>query len=110
MWGGEIGESPQRWGDSCPTTPGGPGSTTDGCVASGRLERLTIDPATNQLQTRKLLLWDACQQFPSHAGGAMAFGADGQLYLAMGDGANFNGWITASAAARSPTRPTPTPP
>jgi glucose/arabinose dehydrogenase len=91
VWGGEIGESPQRWGDSCPTTPGGPGSTTDGCVASGRLERLTIDPATNQLQTRKLLLWDACQQFPSHAGGAMAFGADGQLYLAMGDGANFNG-------------------
>lgn len=91
VWGGAIGEDPQRWGDSCPTAPGGPGSTTDGCVASSRLERLTIDPATNVLQSRKLLLWDGCQQFPSHAGGAMAFGADGQLYLALGDGANFNG-------------------
>ena len=91
VWGGSIGEDPQRWGDSCPTAPGGPGSTTDGCVASGKVERLTIDPSTNQLLSRKLLLWDVCQQFPSHAGGAMAFGADGQLYVALGDGANFNG-------------------
>ena len=91
VWGGGIGETPQRWGDSCPTSPGGPGSTTDGCVASARLERLTIDTSTFQLQSRKLLLWDVCQQYPSHAGGAMAFGADGQLYLALGDGASFNG-------------------
>jgi glucose/arabinose dehydrogenase len=91
VWGGAIGESPQRWGDTCPAPPGGPGSTTDGCVASGRLERLTIDTSTFQVQSRKLLLWDVCQQFPSHAGGAMAFGSDGQLYLALGDGANFNG-------------------
>jgi glucose/arabinose dehydrogenase len=91
VWGGAIGEDPQRWGDACPGSPSGPGGTTDGCVASGRLERLTIDPSTFQLQSRKLLLWDVCQQFPSHAGGAMAFGADGQLYLALGDGANFNG-------------------
>ena len=91
VWGGSIGQDPQRWGDTCPGAPGGPGATTDGCVASTRLERLTIDPATNLLVSRKLLLWDACQQFPSHAGGAMAFGADGQLYLALGDGASFNG-------------------
>jgi glucose/arabinose dehydrogenase len=91
VWGGPIGAGSQTWGDTCPGSPGGPGATTDGCVASSKLERLTLDPSTNQVTSRKLLMWDVCQQFPSHAGGAMAFGSDGQLYLALGDGANFNG-------------------
>ena len=29
-------------------------------------------------------LWDVCQQFPSHSGGGMAIGPDGQLYVATG--------------------------
>jgi glucose/arabinose dehydrogenase len=91
VWGGPIGAGAQDWGDGCPGPPGGPGSTTDGCVASSKLERLTLNTSTNQVTSRKVLLWDVCQQFPSHAGGAMAFGSDGQLYLALGDGANFNG-------------------
>lgn len=77
------------WNDACPTPPGG---TADGCVVTSRLDRIAIDPATNTMVpgSRTNLLQDWCQQFPSHAGGAMAFGPDGQLYLAGGDGASFN--------------------
>src|SRR5215213_4367142 len=41
-----IGDSAPRWGDDCPTPPG---PTTDGCVVSGRLSRLTADPTTNTM-------------------------------------------------------------
>ena len=40
------GGSPPRWSDACPAAPSGPGSTTDGCVASGRLDRVPVNPAT----------------------------------------------------------------
>ena len=81
--------SPTQWGDGCPDPPGGTG---DGCVVSVRLDRITVDPATNVADggSRIQVLRDWCQQFPSHAGGGMAFGPGGQLYLSGGDGANFN--------------------
>ena len=91
VWGAEPGDTTQDWGDGCPGAPGGPGGTTDGCVASTKIDRLTINLATNTMTARQNLIWDACQQYPSHSGGGMAFGTDGQLYVTLGDGASFNG-------------------
>ncbi|OGO54544.1 MAG: hypothetical protein A2V85_10960 [Chloroflexi bacterium RBG_16_72_14] len=90
------GEVAPVWNDACSgpaASPPGPGGTQDGCVVTSRLERITLDPATNVAVpgSRLLLIHDWCQQYPSHAGGGMAFGPDGQLYLSGGDGASFNG-------------------
>ena len=38
----------------------------------------------------QVLVEDWCQQYPSHSIGALAFGADGALYVSGGDGASFN--------------------
>jgi glucose/arabinose dehydrogenase len=70
-----------RWGDGCPTPPG---ATDDGCVITGRLSRLSSTGAET------VLVEDWCQQYPSHATGSLAFGADGALYASAGDGASFN--------------------
>ena len=78
-----IGGTAPRWGDTCPDPPGGTG---DGCVVSGRVSRLT---ASGNVMTgsEQVLVEDWCMQYPSHAGGAMDFGADGYLYVTGGDGA-----------------------
>jgi glucose/arabinose dehydrogenase/PKD repeat protein len=83
------GESPPRWGgtsasDGCPTPPG---PTADGCVATGRLSRLTV--SGNAVTEETPLVTDWCQQYPSHSLGDLAFGADGNLYVSGGDGASF---------------------
>ena len=39
--------------------------------------------------TEQVLIEDWCQQYPSHSVGALAFGADGELYVTGGDGASF---------------------
>jgi glucose/arabinose dehydrogenase/PKD repeat protein len=81
-----IGGSPPTWGDGCPTPPG---ATSDGCLVSARLSRLTAsgDVMTG---TEQVLINDWCQQFPSHSIGTVLFGNDGALYAAGGDGASFN--------------------
>jgi len=73
-----IGGTAPRWGtpgatsDSCPTPPG---VTTDGCVVSGRLSRLTVDSNTNTMTgTENVLIDDWCQQYPSHSIGSLVFG------------------------------------
>src|SRR5215210_7545425 len=83
-----------RWGtagilsDPCPSPPG---ATADGCVVSGRLSRLQVDPITNTMTGgEQVLIEDWCQQYPSHSIGDLAFGADGALYVSGGDGASFN--------------------
>ena len=83
-----------RWGtagilsDPCPSPPG---ATADGCVVSGRLSRLQVDPNTNTMTGgEQVLIEDWCQQYPSHSIGDLAFGADGALYVSGGDGASFN--------------------
>jgi glucose/arabinose dehydrogenase len=81
-----IGATAPRWSDGCPTPPG---ATTDGCLVSGRLSRLT---AAGDVMTgsEQVLINDWCQQFPSHSIGTIAFGTDGALYASGGDGASFN--------------------
>ncbi len=87
-----IGGTPPRWGtagassDGCPTPPG---ATTDGCVISGRLSRLTAT-GPDWTASEAPLINDWCQQFPSHSIGSLDFGADGYLYVSGGDGASFN--------------------
>jgi glucose/arabinose dehydrogenase len=77
-WGGT---SPS---DGCPTPPG---PTTNGCVATGRLAKLTL--SGNKMIANTPLITDWCQQFPSHSIGDLGFGADGSLYVSGGDGASF---------------------
>ena len=72
-----------RWTDDCPTPPG---ATEQGCVVDGRIARVNV----NNGQETVLLGGKWCQQFPSHSVGGLAFGADGALYAAAGDGASFN--------------------
>jgi cysteine-rich repeat protein len=103
----EPGGTAPRWGlpgatsDSCPNPPG---ATTDGCVVTGRLSRLTLtgDVATGET----VLLQDWCQQYPSHSIGDLAFGRDGALYVSGGDGASFT-FVDWGQGGGSPGSPTP---
>jgi glucose/arabinose dehydrogenase len=103
-----IGGTPPRWGpgdgtsDPCPTPPG---PTTDGCVISGHLSRL-IAVGNDWTASEQVLLEDWCQQFPSHSIGAIAFGADGMLYLTGGDGASFDNSDWGQFGGTSRRRPT----
>ncbi|HEY8438555.1 MAG TPA: PQQ-dependent sugar dehydrogenase [Candidatus Limnocylindrales bacterium] len=73
--------------DPCPKPPG---STTDGCVVTSRVERLTLNTTTGVASTRTTLLSGWCQQFPSHSAGSVVIGPDGMLYVSAGEGASFN--------------------
>jgi glucose/arabinose dehydrogenase len=81
-----IGGTAPKWNDACPTPPG---PTTDGCVVSARVSRLTASGNT-MTGTEQVLVQGWCQQFPSHSIGTLMFGRDGALYAGAGDGANFN--------------------
>ena len=86
-----IGGIAPTWGtvggtsDGCPNPPG---ATTDGCVVSGRLSRLQVSGDTMTVP-EEVLIEDWCQQYPSHSIGSLVFGADGNLYVSGGEGANF---------------------
>jgi glucose/arabinose dehydrogenase len=103
------GGTAPRWGvagqtaDSCPSPPG---ATTDGCVVTGRLTRLTAGPGGVWTGTEHVLLRDWCQQFPSHSVADLTFGPDGALYVSAGDGASFN-YVDYGQAGGSPGSPTP---
>jgi glucose/arabinose dehydrogenase len=81
-----IGGAAPTWNDACPTPPG---PTTDGCVVSNRISRLTADGNT-MTGTEQVLVDGWCQQFPSHSADTLMFGRDGALYASAGDGASFN--------------------
>ncbi|HEY7590008.1 MAG TPA: PQQ-dependent sugar dehydrogenase [Candidatus Limnocylindrales bacterium] len=72
------------WNERCPDPPG---TTTDGCVVSGRVSRLTV--SGKSVTREDELVHDWCQQFPSHSMGHLAFGPDGALYVSGGEGASF---------------------
>jgi glucose/arabinose dehydrogenase len=84
-----IGGTAPTWSDACPTPPG---PTTDGCVISSRLVRLTADASGNAMVSggEKVLVNAWCQQFPSHSTDDLRFGPDGALYATAGEGSNFN--------------------
>lgn len=84
-----IGGTAPKWNDACPTPPG---PTTDGCVISGRISRLTVDSTGNAIVpgSEKVLVNAWCQQFPSHSTDDLEFGPDGALYASAGEGSNFN--------------------
>jgi glucose/arabinose dehydrogenase len=94
---GPIGGTAPRWGtadadsDPCPTPPG---ATTDGCVVSAKLVKLTLDLSNPSVATttKQDLIHDWCQQYPSHSVGDLVFGRDGALYVSAGDGASFD-WV-----------------
>lgn len=91
-------------GDGCPDPPGG---TADGCVVSGRLVRLTVDPTTFTVVDKVEMLHDWCQQFPSHSIADVTFGPDGALYVSGGDGASFNDVDYGQFGGTRPGTPTP---
>ncbi|MHB8458842.1 MAG: PQQ-dependent sugar dehydrogenase, partial [Candidatus Limnocylindrales bacterium] len=103
-----IGGTAPVWNDACPSPPG---PTTDGCVVSGRLSRLTISGTSS---TETVLINDWCQQFPSHSMGDLHFGADGALYATGGDGASWNnvdyGQFGGSTGSPTPANPCGDPP
>jgi glucose/arabinose dehydrogenase len=84
-----IGGTAPKWNEHCPTPPG---VTTDGCLVSGRVVRLTADASGNTMVpgSEKVLVNAWCQQFPSHSNDDLAFGPDGALYVTSGEGANYN--------------------
>ncbi len=98
--------------DQCPNPPG---STTDGCVISGRLSRLTASVADGVMTgSEDVLVEDWCQQFPSHSLGSLAFGPEGALYASAGEGANFfnadYGQFGGSPGSPTPADPCGDPP
>ncbi|HEY8237996.1 MAG TPA: PQQ-dependent sugar dehydrogenase, partial [Candidatus Limnocylindrales bacterium] len=104
-----IGGTAPRWGtagqtgDPCPNPPG---ATTDGCVVSSRVSRLTANGNASIGET--VLVEDWCQQFPSHSIGDLEFGPDGALYVSGGDGADFN--VVDFGQKGSPLNPCGDPP
>jgi uncharacterized repeat protein (TIGR01451 family) len=109
------GATAPKWGspgvtsDPCPAptdTPPGPGATTDGCVITSRLSRLTA-VGSNWTASEQPLITDWCQQFPSHSSGSLDFGADGYLYVSHGDGASFNNsdWGQYGGTVQIPGQP-----
>ncbi len=108
------GQTAPVWNDACPTPPG---PTTDGCVVRSKLDRYTVNLSTNVASpgSRLNLIGDAgngewCQQFPSHAGGALAFDSAGMLLVTGGDGASFGndpdyGQLGGSSGSPTPANP-----
>lgn len=96
---GDPGPAP-RWGtpgtyfDECPDpADGGPGAEASGCLASGRLSRLTaeaVDGSWRMSGQEEVLVEDWCMQYPSHATGSLHFGPDGYLYASAGEGAHYS--------------------
>ena len=85
--GADVGHAGQT-SDGCPDPPAGPGGNEDGCVVSGRISRLQVaGEVPDRPGAGAGPVEDWCQQYPSHAGGGLEFGADGNLYYSGGDGA-----------------------
>jgi glucose/arabinose dehydrogenase len=93
-----VGGTAPAWNDACPTPPG---PTTDGCVVSARVSKLTASGST-MTGSEQVLVEDWCQQFPSHSIGTLLFGRDGALYAGAGDGASFNTVDYGQLGATSP--------
>ncbi len=69
------------WNDGC----SGAQALAGNCPVMGRISRIGPDGS------EKVLVEDFCDQFDSHSMGALAFGPDGDLYAAAGEGDNYGG-------------------
>jgi glucose/arabinose dehydrogenase len=100
-----IGQQAPRWGDVCPTPPG---PNLDGCVVSGRLSRIQIDPATDAMVpgSETVLINDWCQQYPSGSVDDLVFDRHGELLVSAGQGGNFY-WVDYGQGGGRPGSPTP---
>ncbi len=79
----------------------------DNCPVGSRISRLQV---AGELMTgsEKILIEDFCQQFAGHAGGGLAFGADGRLYASASDGSTSQFWDWGQSG--SPKNPCGDPP
>jgi glucose/arabinose dehydrogenase len=92
-----LGSGAPVWSDACADPLG------NGCVASGRLSRLTAAGDGSVREDVLMAAW--CQQYPSHSVGGLGFGPDGALYAGAGDGASFTEADSGDHAGDlSPTR------
>ena len=90
-------------GDGCPTPPG---PTTDGCVVTGNLSRIPVNPPRRGRRRSSSPIADnGASSITSHSIGHLAFGPDGYLYVTGGDGASYNNadWGQFGGSAGSPT-------
>ncbi|MFY1687609.1 PQQ-dependent sugar dehydrogenase [Plantactinospora sp. WMMB782] len=96
---GVVGGSAPTYHDSCPVV--------GNCRASARVSRLR---AAGNVTTgsEQVLLHDWCHQIESHSIGDLAFGPDGALYVAGGEGASAT--FTDYGQAGSPSNPCADPP
>ena len=78
-----AGGTPPRYGTAGRTSDGC--SESGGCLVANRLARL--EAAGNASGPETVLIEDWCQIYQSHSAGGLAFGADGALYAAGGEGA-----------------------
>jgi glucose/arabinose dehydrogenase/PKD repeat protein len=101
-----IGGTAPTWGSPGVSSDPCPGGTQDGCVVSGRVSRLQVSGET--MVSEQVLVEDWCQQYPSHSGGGLEFGADGYLYFAGGEGASFS--FTDYGQGGNPVNPCGDPP
>jgi glucose/arabinose dehydrogenase len=86
----DVGGVSPKYGTAGADGDGCADPTGAGCIVSGRLARVQVDPVTDQAVAVAPLLDGWCQQFPSHSVGDLRFGPDGMLYASAGDGASFN--------------------
>jgi glucose/arabinose dehydrogenase len=86
----DVGGVAPKYGTANTDGDGCADPTGAGCIVSGRLARVQLDPATDQAVAVAPLVDGWCQQFPSHSIGDLRFGPDGMLYASAGDGASFN--------------------
>jgi glucose/arabinose dehydrogenase len=81
-----VGGTAPKWNDGCPTPPG---PTTDGCLASARLSKLTPS-GTPGAPTETVLVTGWCQQFPAIRSAPCCSEPTEYLYAGAGDGASFD--------------------
>jgi glucose/arabinose dehydrogenase len=79
------GQTAPIWHDHCVQTK----ITINGCVVTGTLVRIAVNPDGSAGRKKILINQQWCQQFTSHSIGHLAFGPDGDLYVSGGEGASY---------------------